>query len=147
MSENNLNMIISIAEIILFITLSIVAVYLIISLKKFLASISRIENEVVEISDQLTPVITDMKFITDDIKAMVDRSRLQFGKIENMTEEFVEKGSGLLNAINKVESVTNGFLFNITNLVTAVTKGFKTFGNKLKNGSPLKLKSSDQFSQ
>ena len=64
MNESDLNIIIGIAEAIFFVTLSVLAVYLIISLKKFLASISKIENEVIEISGQMAPVISDMKFIT-----------------------------------------------------------------------------------
>ncbi|MBK8551972.1 MAG: hypothetical protein IPL53_13255 [Ignavibacteria bacterium] len=143
MDENNLNMIIGIAEIIFFITLSVLAVYLIISMKKFLSSITKIENEVIQITDQISPVIADMKFITDDIKEIVDRSRLQFTKIEKLSEDIVDKGNALINTLSRVQKVSNGFLLNSTNFVSAITKGFKTFGNKLKNGSQLQFKSYD----
>lgn len=143
MDENNLNTIISIAEIVLFLTLTILAIYLIIFLKKFLSSISKIENEVVEITDTLTPVIVDLKFITDDIKIIADRSRYQFQKIEALSEELVEKGTGVLNTLNKVQSVSSDIVLNTANFVSAITKGVKTFGNKLKNGSQLELKSYD----
>ena len=143
MDENNLNTIISIAEIVLYFTLTILAIYLIIFLKKFLSSISKIENEVVEISDKLTPVIMDLKFITDDIKMIVDNSRYQFQKIEALSEELVEKGTGVLNILNRVQSASSDILLNTTNLVSAITKGIKTFGNKLKNRSQLELKSFD----
>ncbi|MDQ3019354.1 MAG: DUF948 domain-containing protein [Bacteroidota bacterium] len=143
MDQNNLNLIIGISEIILFVALTVLAIFLIVFMKKFLSSIATIEKEVVEISDKLTPVITDLKFITDDVKSIVDRSRIQFEKIENLSEDIVDKGTGLLNTINKIQKTGNGLLLNTTNLVTAITKGFKTFGNKLKNGSQLQLKSLD----
>ncbi|MEO8209442.1 MAG: hypothetical protein ABI840_02690 [bacterium] len=143
MDENNLNTIIGISEIVLFVALTILAIYLITFMKKFLFSIAKIESEISDISDNLTPVITDLKLITDDVKVIVDRSRVQFGKIEDLSEALVDKGTGLLNTINKVQNVSNGFLLNTTNLVSAISKGVKTFGNKLKNGSQLQLKSFD----
>lgn len=135
MSENNLNLIAGISEIILFITLAILAVYLISFMKKFLKSISKIENEVVEISDQLAPVIMDLKFITDDVKVIVERSRSQFNKIESVTDDLTDKGKKLLETIDTVQTFTGGVLNNGINMVTALTSGIKTFKSKLYNGS------------
>ena len=140
MSEDNLNMIIGISEIILFLTLTILAFYLINFMKKFLKSISSIENEVVEIADQLSPVIIDMKFITDDIKVIVDKSRNQFKKIEEVTDEITDKGKDLLETIDKVQTISNSYLNNGLNLISALSNGIRTFKSKLFNGAESKNK-------
>ena len=132
MEANNLNTLLNIAEIVLFVTLTILAIYLIISMKKFLYYLSNIEKEVIEISDSLTPVISDMRYITEDVKMMVDKSRIQFDKIENLSEALVDKGTGVLSTITKIQNVGNGYVSNAVNLISAFTKGFNTFKNKIK---------------
>lgn len=131
MSEDTLNMIIGIAEIVLFLTLTILAVYLINFMKKFLESISNIENEVVQIADQLSPVIIDMKFITDDVKVIVDKSRNQFKKIEEVTDEITDKGKDLLETIDHVQNFSSRYLNNGLNLISALSNGISTFKSKL----------------
>ncbi len=135
MSEANFNIIVSISEIVLCLCLIMLSVFLIISVKKFLISIAQIENKMTKISDRLLPVISDMKLITDDIKEISDRSRVQFDMIENISTSLTKKGISLLNTINKIENVSQGLTLNVSNLVYAVLRGVKTFGNKLKNGS------------
>lgn len=146
MEENNLNIIIGITEIIFFVTLSILAVYLIISMKKFLSSISRIENEVVEITDQISPVIADMKFITDDIKEIVDRSRIQFSKLEEITEGIAEKGEAVVKTLDTIQNLSSGYINNSLNFLSSVSTGFKTFKQKLKNNFPLRIKNVNNLS-
>ncbi len=131
MKESDLNMIIGAAEAIFFVTLSVLAVYLIISLKKFLASITKIENEVIEISNQLTPVITDMKFVTDDLKEITERSKVQFNKIEDVSENVISKGKAVVNTLETIHFYSRNILENGLNFISAVTSGFRTFKNKL----------------
>jgi uncharacterized protein YoxC len=131
MDSTSLNTIMNITQIVLYLSLIILAVYLIIFLKKFLKSITKIENEVVEISDQLSPVISDLKYVTEDIKILVDTSRLQMEKIVNLSETYVEKGRKLLNLINKAQHSGQGIIFNASNMLCAINKGFNTFKNKL----------------
>lgn len=140
MDTNNLNIIIGIAEIIFFITLSVLAVYLIISMKKFLLSISKIENEVIEITDQIAPVIADMKFITDDIKGIVDRSRIQFNKVEEVSENLVSKGQTIVKTLDTIQNISSSYLNNVMNFVSSVSNGIKTFKNKLTDNSRLRIK-------
>ncbi len=135
MEANYLNIITNIAQIVLFITLTILAIYLIFSMKKFLYYLSNIEKEVVEISDSLSPVISDMKYISEDVKTLVDKSRIQFDKIENLSESFVDKGAGVLDSITRVQNFGNGFIANVSNLISAFDKGINTFRNKIKKRS------------
>jgi uncharacterized protein YoxC len=133
MDSNTINLIISITEIVLFITLIITAIFLIISMKKFLKFFSNIEREVIEMTDKLNPVITDMKEITDDIKIMVDKSRIQLDKVQILSDSLIEKGSGLVDTINKIQNTGNAILSNTVNIFTSVSKGYKIFREKLNN--------------
>lgn len=137
MNEFNISAVLNIMEIILFAVLTVLAIYLIRSLKSFLKSISNIENEVVQISDAMAPVITDLKFITEDVKSVVDSSRIQFEKVKDLSETLIDKGNGLVDAIDNIQNVSNGFLLNTSNFVSAVNKGVKTFGSRLRNRSEI----------
>lgn len=131
MDSTSLNTILDITQIVFYLVLIILAVYLIIFLKKFLKSITKIENEVVEISDQLSPVISDLKYVTEDIKILVDTSRLQVEKIVNLSDSYIEKGRNVMSMINKVQYSGQEIIFNASNMICAINKGFNTFKNKL----------------
>lgn len=133
MEDRTLNMIVMIAEIILFISLSVLAVYLIISVKKIVASISKIEGEVIQISDNLTPMINDATLILDDVKEIVEKSRTQFYKVEKVTNELVDKAGAVLKIISTVQSTGTNYLNNGINFISAVNKGAKTFIRKFKH--------------
>ena len=137
MNSIDLNLIIGIAEVIFFATLSVLAVYLIISLKKFLSSISRIENEVIEITNQISPVIADMKFVTDDLKEIVERSKVQFHKIEDVSENVITKGEAVVKTLNAAHFYSTKLLANGVNFVSAISNGYRTFKQKLMVNSQL----------
>jgi uncharacterized protein YoxC len=145
MTENNLSLAVNIAEILLFLTLIIVGIYVVVFMKKFLKSISNIENEVVQIADELAPVINDMKYITDDVKEIVDKSRVQFDKIEDLTNEITDKGKHILNAIDKVQNAGSDILGNSFNIFSAIGRGVSTFKNKLVNGKESSANNSKKF--
>ncbi len=131
MNKSDLNIIIGIAEAIFFVTLSVLAVYLIISLKKFLASISKIENEVIEISGQMAPVISDMKFITEDFKEIAEKAKIQFNKIEDVSENVISKGQAVVNTLENIQLHSKNLLDNGVNFISAISNGYMTFKNKL----------------
>ncbi len=131
MNESDLNIITGIAELVLFVTLSVLAVYLIISLKKFLFSISKIESEVIEITNQLVPVISDMKFVTEDLKEISERAKVQFNKIEDVSENVINKGQAVVNTLDTINFHSKNFLDNGLNFISAISNGYRTFKNKL----------------
>ncbi|MBS1550442.1 MAG: hypothetical protein JST15_00045 [Bacteroidetes bacterium] len=131
MNESNLNIIIGIAEIVFFVTLTVLAVYIIISMKKFLSSISKIENEVIEISNQLVPVISDMKFVTDDLKEITERAKFQFNKIEDVSENVITKGQAVVNTLDTIHFYSKNLLDNSLNFISAISNGYRTFMNKI----------------
>ncbi|MBK8983004.1 MAG: hypothetical protein IPM38_11925 [Ignavibacteria bacterium] len=131
MNESNLNMVIGIAEIVFFATLTVLAIYLIISLKKFLSSITKIEKEVIEITDRLEPVLTDMKFVTDDIREIADRVKFQYNKIEEVSDSLITKGQDVVTALDSIRFYSKNLLDNGLNFISAISNGFRTFKDKL----------------
>lgn len=135
MNESDLNIITGIAEAVFFITLSVLAVYLIISLKKFLLSISKIENEVIEITNQLVPVISDMKFVTDDLKEITEKAKVQFNKIEDVSENIITKGQAVIKTLDTIHFYGKNLLDNGLNFISSISNGYRTFKNKLRVNS------------
>jgi len=131
MNESDLNIIIGIAEIIFFVTMTVLAIYLIISLKKFLTSISKIQNEVIEITDRLAPVLTDMKFVTDDIREISNRAKYQYYRIEDVSDSVITKGQEVVTALDSIQYYSRNLLNNGLNFISAVSNGYRTFKSKL----------------
>ncbi|MBK9334658.1 MAG: hypothetical protein IPM96_20215 [Ignavibacteria bacterium] len=135
MIESDLNTIIGIAEILFFLTMTVLAVYLIISLKKFSSSISTIENKVIEMTEQITPVISDMKIVTDDIREIADRAKFQYNKIEDVSDSVITKGHAVVNTLESLHSYSRNLLENSRNFISALSNGFRSFKNKLSASS------------
>lgn len=145
MSENNLNMIFSISGIVFFVFFTIVGIFLILSIRKFTNSIHNIENEAFQISKKLAPVLLNFQFISEDLKSISVRSRSQFSKVEDLSENLIEKGSKLIKTMDVIQNTGNYILTNSSNFVNAVRKGFTSFTDKLKTRSALLNRNADQF--
>jgi uncharacterized protein (UPF0335 family) len=145
MNATDLYIIIGIVEVVLSATLSVLAVYVIISLKKFFSSISRIENELIEISNQISPVITDMKSITDDLKEIVYRSKAHFDKFEYVSDSLIAKGEAVISTLNTIHFYSKNLLDNGLSFVAAISNGYRMFKQKLIHNSQLAKRESNQF--
>lgn len=145
MSENNLNTILSFSIIVFFILVTIFGIYLIASVRKFINSVETIESRVSELSDSLTPVILNFRFISDDLKSISVRTRSQFNKVEDLSENLIEKGSMLINTIDEIQQTGNNIFRNSANYVSSVIKGITSFSEKLKSKPALLKRNSDPF--
>jgi uncharacterized protein YoxC len=145
MNENNLDMIFSISGIVFFVFFTIVGIILILSLRKFVNTIQNIEKEAAQFSKNLAPVLLNFQFISEDLKSISVRSRSQFSKVEDLSENLIDKGSKLINTIDQIQNAGNYIIMNSTNFVNAVRKGFSSFTDKFKTRSALLQGNADQF--
>lgn len=145
MSEYNLNTVLSFSVIVFIILMTIFGIYLIASVRKFIHSVQKIENLITELSGNLTPVISNCRFISDDLKSISVRTRSQFNKVEDLSENLLEKGTVLLNTLDQIQNAGNYIIVNSSNFVNAVRIGFSSFTNKLKNRSALLKSKADPF--
>ncbi len=72
MTEINLNTIVSITEMAIFIIILILTIFILKAVKKFADSVSRIENELMKISEQISPVINEMDYISHEFRIRKD---------------------------------------------------------------------------
>ncbi len=135
MNEDIVNIIFCISGIVFFVTFIIFGIYLIVSIKKFYYSVLSIEIQLSEISDRILPVADNLKYITEDIKSITERSRYQFGKVEDLSEELIKKGTVLVRTIDEIQHKGNKIITNSVNFISSIRKGFNTFASKLTNRS------------
>lgn len=99
---NELDTILTAAEILFFAVMIILAVYLIISVNKITVSVQQIEKEIKEVSDGLTPVISEASLAIGEISEVLrDVSSIT----ENIKEDYVKARPAVLNIIDKARDI------------------------------------------
>jgi len=122
-----LDSIVLIAEIILFVALSILAIYLIVSVKKITASIERIENNMGELQQKVAPVLDNALIVTGNVLEISTDIKNNIEKIDTLVNTVKDRTESVLefekNAQDKIEFQVN----NTLNLVSAISTGVRTF--------------------
>ncbi len=136
-----LDSIVLIAEIVLFVVLSILSIYVIMTLRKVTSSIERIEKNFDELQQKAAPVLENalvitgnVKEISTDVKNNIDVLDTLVGSVKDRTESLLEFEK---NAQDKIEFQVN----NTLNLISAISTGIRTFFTALsgsKNHLPRK---------
>ena len=133
-----LDIIVRIAEIILFLVLSIAAVYLITSLKKITHSVEEIDSSVTELEKRLSPVLENAAVISDNMKEITTSVKGQMAKVDNIVESVKERTDSILDFERKAQREIETHVFDSLNFVSAIVTGVKTFASRMKgsNGRP-----------
>jgi uncharacterized protein YoxC len=134
-----------IAEIILFLVLSVLSVYLIVSLKKVTNSVERIEKNIEILEQKAAPVLDNALIVTENVKVISTDIKNNIGKVDSLVDSVKERTDSILdfekNAQEKIESQVYGTL----NLISAISTGIRTFFTALtgsKNHPPRRRTSS-----
>ncbi|MBS1494862.1 MAG: hypothetical protein JST55_15215 [Bacteroidetes bacterium] len=108
----------TIVEILFFASMIVLAVYLIMSLKKITNSVSNIEKEIIEVSDGLTPLISETSVVVKEASEVVkDLSVIS----ENIKVDYAKARPAITNVITKAEDIA-GILGKIKDGTTTVAK-------------------------
>jgi uncharacterized protein YoxC len=139
-----LDSLVLIAEIILFVVLSVLSIYLIVSVKKITASVERIEKNLGELEQKAAPVLENALVVTENVKQISTDIKNNIGKMDSLVSNVKERTESILefekNAQDKIE-----FQFsNTLNLVSAISTGIRTFFAAL-SGSKNHLPRKKQF--
>jgi len=136
-----LDSIVLIAEIILFVALSILSIYLMVSLKRITRSVERIEKNMDDLQQKVIPVLDNALTVTENIKEISTDIKNNIDKVDTLVTSVKDRTESLLefekNAQDKIEFQVN----NTLNLVSAISTGFRTFFTALsgsKNHRPRK---------
>lgn len=139
-----LDLVVRIAEIILFLVLSVLGIYLIISVKKITKSVEKIEKDVDELQANMEPLIENATVVTKDIQEISTSVKGQMSKIENIIDSVKETTDSIIKFEQKTQKEVETQVGDALNLVSAIVTGVKTFVSVISgsNHSPkLKKKS------
>jgi uncharacterized protein YoxC len=108
----------SILQMLFFAAMIILAVFLIISLRKITAAVEHIEKEIVEVSDGLTPLISETSTVMKETSEVVkDLSQIT----ENIKVDYARARPAIDTVITKVQGIGES-LGKLKNGTTQVTK-------------------------
>ncbi|MFI5144936.1 MAG: DUF948 domain-containing protein [Ignavibacteria bacterium] len=137
-----LDSIVLIAEIILFVVLSILSIYLMVSLKRITGSVERIEKNMDDLQQKVIPVLDNALTVTENVKEISTDIKNNLDKVDTLVTSVKDRTESLLefekNAQDKIEFQVN----NTLNLISAISTGFRTFLTALsgsKNHRPRKI--------
>src|SRR5436190_13766980 len=122
-----LDLIVRIAEIILFIALSLLCIYLIISVKKITATVDRVEKQVEGIQTKLNPLIDSSVIISNDIKEISSSVKGQMSKVEDIIDSVKETTDSIIKFEQKTQKEVETQVGDALNFVSAIVTGIKTF--------------------
>jgi uncharacterized protein YoxC len=127
-----LDSIVKIAEIILFIVLSISAVYLIISLKKISAAVDKLENTVGQMETKLEPVLDNALVVSENMKQITTSVNGQMAKVDSIVESVKERAESIIDFEKKAQRELETHVFDSLNFISAIVTGVKTFAGRIK---------------
>jgi len=130
-----LDTILKIAEIVLFIALAIAAVYLIVSLKKITKAVDNMERNVSELETKMSPVLDNAAVISGNMVEITTSVKGQMAKVDTIVDSVKERADSLIDFEKKAQRELETHVFDSLNFVSAVVTGVKTFASRIKSRS------------
>lgn len=145
----DLDLVVKIAEIVLFVVLAVLGVYLIISVKKVTRMSEKMEKDLDEIKNKAMPVLddaaviagefkkvsADVTAITADVSAITSDVKIQVAKVSGVVDQVRDRAESIIEFEKKAQREVETQVFDALNLVTSVSKGVKTFMSRLSGGT------------
>ena len=122
-----LDSILLIAEIVLFIVLSILSIYLIVSVRKITGSIERIERNIGELQQKAGPVLENAYSVTENVKEISTDIRNNVEKVDKLIDTVKQRTESLLEFEKNTQDKIEFQLNNTLNLISAISTGIRTF--------------------
>lgn len=146
------NLVSGIALIALFIALIALVIYLIIALKRIVGAIDNIngaidniEKKIDHITTKAEPLIDNSLLISNDIKEISENLKIQSQRVTGIVDSVKDTTDSIIEFEQKVQKDVESNVFDALNMVSAVTRGVKTFigafSGSHHNGSSKKSKS------
>ena len=125
----------AVLQMLFFAAMIILAIFLIISLKKITASVEYIEKELVEVSDGLTPLISEASIVmketsevVKDLSQISENIKVDYAKARPAIDTIINKAQGIGEALGKLKDGTTQvtkFLFPVLSGVSTALKVLK----------------------
>jgi uncharacterized protein YoxC len=128
-----LDTIIAIAEIILFISLSALAIFLIAALKKVTDSVQNIERNVTDLEKKVEPLIENTNKVLINAGEITGDVKMQLARIESLIDTVKNKSEQVVGFTNKLQYQIEKPVNESLNFISALRHGVKTFFLHLSN--------------
>lgn len=129
----SLDIIVRMAEIVLFVVLSILTIYLIFSLKRITRSVEQIEKNIDNLEKKVEPVLENALVISGNVKEITTDIKTQISKVDGIIESVKDTTDSIIqfeqSAQKRIETEFNDTL----NFISAIITGIKTFLGRLKS--------------
>lgn len=112
----------TIFEILFFITMIVLAVYLITALKKITCSVQNIEKEISEVSDNLTPLILETSEVVKDLAVISENIKQDYNTARPVIAKTIHTVEDITHTLGKVKDGTT----QITKYLFPVVSGVST---------------------
>jgi uncharacterized protein YoxC len=122
-----LDSIVIIAEIILFLALALLAIYLMISIKKMTESVTRMEKDFDELQKKVAPVLENALFISNNVKEISTGIKTQVAKVDHIVDSIKDTTDSMIRFEQKTQRQVESTLGDSLNFISAIIIGFKTF--------------------
>ncbi len=119
-----------VAEIILFASLIVLALFSTVHVVKISNSIKKTETDIMEISNKITGLSYDISGTIDDVKKISTAANIEISKIRGFTDNAIETGNEILLHTKNVSENVIYYLRDALNLISAVKYGVKVFKSK-----------------
>jgi len=130
----DLDLAIRIAEIILFLALTFLCIYLVISLKKITGAVNNIQNNVDHLQKKVEPLIENVTAVTNDVQVISTSVKGQIDKVSGVVDtvkETIDNVKETTDSIIKFEQKTQKEVElqvgDALNFISAVVTGAKKF--------------------
>jgi uncharacterized protein YoxC len=125
--------VVNIAIVIGFLSLSALCIYLIFTLSKLRETLDTLQKDIQEISRNTLPVLDNLKIITDKFRNISENVDDQIGILRTSVESIREVVDNIVSFEYSIQEKIEGPVMEAFSFIAAVVKGFKAFAQKLKS--------------
>ena len=121
-----------IAQLILVLSLSVLAVYLVVVLTKVRAVLGQIETDVKEVSARVIPVLENMEVITSKLRSITANFDDQMTIVRTSVQSIKEITDSIVEFERRVQDRVEAPVLEVAGIIGSVVRGVAAFINRLR---------------
>jgi len=126
------NSLFMIAQIILVLSLSALAVYLVVVLTKVRSILGHIETDVKEVSVRVIPVLENLEVITSKLRSITANVDDQMTIVKSSVQSIKEIADNIVEFERRVQERVEAPVLEVAGIVGSVVRGIAAFINRLR---------------
>ena len=127
-----MNSLFMVAQIVLVLSLSVLAVYLVVVLTKVRAILGHIETDVKEISVRVIPVLENMEVITSKLRSITVNVDDQMSIVKSSVQSIKQIADSIVEFERRVQDQVEAPVLEVAGIIGTVVRGVAAFINRLR---------------